>query len=421
MLTFTIKSFGCKTNQYESQGIREALLRAGMYETDSALGAQLMIVNSCAVTGRAGATCRNAIRKARKDNPEIRIILTGCAVDIKEEWAEKMEIEASFKNADKAGIVSYLVRGCDDQPEDRFAFSINEFSGHTRAFLKVQDGCDNFCSYCIIPYARGNPVSRRPHAILQEATQLVENGYTELVLTGINIGAYNYKGLSLADILIKLAQIPGLLRLRMGSVEPIFAGRKLIETIAENPVICPHLHLPLQSGDDHILRTMNRKYTTREFLQVVEMTRAILPAPAITTDIIVGFPGEDQRSFEHTLQTVRAAKFSRSHIFLFSPREGTPAATMKACPQWETDCRKDELTILTDNLAAEFAASQIGKVESVILERPCDTKEGKFWEGYSARYLRTLIPATDECIKGKLINVVIKRANGSELVGEVIE
>lgn len=422
MLTFIIKNFGCKTNQYEAQGIREALLGAGMHEADETAQAQVLIVNSCAVTGRAGASCRNAIRKAKKHNPAIRIILTGCAVDIAEDWISNLEIEACFKNSRKSAIVAHLT-GVDDQSaENRFAFSINAFAGHTRAFLKIQDGCDNFCSYCIIPYARGNPISRPARNILAEARQLVKNGYRELVLTGINIGAYDYMGLRLADIIQKLAGIEGLLRLRLGSVEPIYCTEKLLQTICDNPIICPHLHLPLQSGDDHILRAMNRKYTVSEFLSTVELAREILPDPAITTDIIVGFPGEDQRSFEHTLQTVRTARFSRSHIFLFSPREGTPAAKMKACAQWETDCRKDELTILTDNLAAQYAASMVGREENVILERPCLDENGtNLWEGYSSRYLRTLVVASKECEKGKLVKVQIDCANGAELQAHIID
>lgn len=419
-MKFLIKTFGCKTNQYESEGVREGLLEEGFSETLAESEAEVLIINTCTVTSRAGASCRNFINKVKRQNPEIRVIVTGCAVDVKEGWLKKVGAEKYFTNSQKHLIAAYLredtpFRNAIEDEGKRFGFSINSFEGHTRAFLKIQDGCENFCSYCIIPYARGKPQSRKLEEVIKEARQLVASGYHELVLTGINIGAYNFEGVQLPGLLKELAKIEGLLRLRLGSVEPIYVTDDLLYAIKENEKICSHLHLPLQAGADNILSLMNRKYTLSEYFKVLERTREILDTPSITTDIIVGFPGENEESSATTLKTIERAGFARSHIFLFSPREGTPAAKMKAAPQRETDARRKVLTAVCEKVAASYIASLVGKEETVMIERECEIG----WEGYTSRYIRAELGGDFK--KGELVKVLIKSAFNDHVLCEALK
>ena len=434
-MIFFMQTFGCKTNQYEAQAIREELLATGHRETEEITRAAIIIINTCTVTGRADATWRNAVAKAHRENPAGRIILCGCAVNVNDTLKDDFPVEAVFRNQEKGLIAAYFANdaatlppggetlpaenpaGREDSPADNFLLHIHGFAGHTRAFLKIQDGCDNRCSYCIIPFARGAGRSRPAEEILTEARTLVAAGYREIVLTGINIGAYRYENFRLAELVRALAAVPGLNRLRLGSVEPQEVTDALLAAMAECPNVCPHLHLPLQSGSAEILRRMNRKYTLGEFMAVLEKIRSALPRPAVTTDIITGFPGETDAQAAETLQTVQAARFARSHIFLFSPRAGTPAAAMKPTHPQLVDDRRRELTRVCDETAARYAESLVGTVETVIWET---NAPGGFWEGYGERYLRVGVPATAATLPPALTPVKITAHNGSELQGEIV-
>ncbi|MBP5233463.1 MAG: MiaB/RimO family radical SAM methylthiotransferase, partial [Planctomycetes bacterium] len=332
-MIFALRTFGCKTNQYEAEAIREQLLAGGHREVAEVAAAEVLIVNTCTVTGRADATWRNAVARARRENPGVRVVLTGCAVDVNPRAREEFQVEAVFRNQDKGLVASYFAAeagaplpasgGAGENAggaHDNFALAIGRFAGHSRAFLKIQDGCDNRCSYCVIPFARGAGRSRPQAAVLAEAARLVAAGYQEIVLTGINIGAYHDGDLALAGLVRRLAALPGVGRLRLGSVEPQEVTGELIAAMAECPNVCPHLHLPLQSGSEGVLRRMNRKYGLSEFMAALGRLRAALPRPAVTTDLIVGFPGETAAEAAETLATVRAAGFARAHVFLFSPR-----------------------------------------------------------------------------------------------------
>ncbi len=387
MPKFIIKTFGCKTNQYESEGIREALTSIGWSESIHINEVEVAIINTCTVTSRAGASARNTIRKLLKSNPNLRIILTGCAVDVDEKWIKELQIEEVFKNTEKHQISSYLQNSnhAEKKSGNGFDFSINNFEGHTRAFIKIHDGCDNFCSYCIIPFARGVPRSRESSSIIDEARTLSQNGYKELVLTGINIGAYQHNNQSLPELLEMLTELPEISRIRLGSIEPIYLTESLLLCIKNNPKICSHLHLPLQSGSNSVLKAMNRKYTKEFFLECIQKSREILDNPAITTDIIVGFPTEDESCFNETLQTIASIGFARSHIFLFSPREGTPAAEMKRPPQRDADNRRLILEDITTKQAKEYSKSLISfDNESLMIEKITKNKA----YGYLERYIR---------------------------------
>jgi MiaB-like tRNA modifying enzyme len=414
-MRFLLQTFGCKSNQYESQAIREDLVEAGFYPVESPEEAELFILNSCAVTSRAGASCRNAYRKALRANPELKVVFTGCAVDVKEPWLAEIKADIIITNAKKHAISELLllhgvtpdtVLQCSD---DRFALSIKGFAGHTRAFIKIQDGCDNFCSYCTVPLARGRPESRHPRDILEEAARLVGNGHPELALTGINVGAYNHDGLTLAGLLLRLAETKGLVRLRLGSVEPQEVTPELVEAMRGHEKIAPHIHLPLQSGDPEVLKTMRRRYTPEEFLAKSAMLKDRLDNPAITSDVIVGFPGEDAEAFENTYELCSRAGFARLHVFLFSPRPGTPAAMMRnRSHDRDIEERKNRLIQLGEREAVRFAESCIGMRERAISESG---------ECLTDRYLRTTIKGL-ETKPGETYQVRVIGTLGPQLISE---
>ena len=416
-MKYHMETFGCKSNQYESQAIREALRAAGHSETAAVADADVYIVNTCGVTGRAGASCRNAIRKAVRARPGIGVVITGCGVDLDETWPELPSPPILVPNAKKHAIADAvaLFAGAAEEkswnavPDDRFNLAISRFEGHTRAFLKVQDGCDNFCAYCAVPYARGVPESRVPEAVFAEAERLTAAGHAELVLTGINIGAYEYNGLSLAALVAKLAETKGLERLRLGSVEPPQLTEELVRAMADNPRICPHVHLPLQSGDDEILRAMRRRYTADDFLAKIELLNRYLDRPAVSTDVIVGFPGENEGSAEKTQALCGRAGFSRMHVFLFSARPGTPAAAMKqTSTDAEIERRKTSLIRLGKELAERYASLCVGLRERVIVERSGG--------GLCDRYVRVAL--SEPSPPGGAVGVAITGANGAELAAD---
>lgn len=417
MITFHIQTFGCKSNQYESQGIREALVAAGFAPAPGVEDADIHIINTCSVTGRAGASCRNAIRKNIRANPRARLVVTGCGVDLGDAFPDLPgHAPLLVPNAKKHALpklLSLASPGPEDVaavPENRFALGISRFHDHTRAFIKVQDGCDNFCSYCAVPFARGKPESRPLADIREEALRLVEHGHAELVLTGINIGAYRHGAHSLADVVAVLATTPGLARLRLGSVEPPQVTRDLVAAMASSGTVCPHIHLPLQSGDDAVLAAMGRRYTAGEFLDKAAMLREGLVNPAITTDIIVGFPGETSDSAAAGGEVSRRAGLSRLHVFLFSARPGTRAASMRrTATDREIEERKSALIGIGRELAESYAVSCIGLRERIIVE-----KNGS---GLSDRYVR--VRPDTVAAEGSVVAVRITGNGGAELTGTI--
>ncbi len=408
-MRFHLRTFGCKTNQYESQGIREAFLRADLEETDAAAAADIVVVNTCSVTRRADASCRGALRQIRRANPDARLIVTGCAVDLKRDWLR--EIDALLVgNDDKHTLVTRALERTVTAAPARFGFRLDGFQGHTRAFVKIQDGCANRCAYCTIPDARGAPVSRPLDEIISETVNLVAHGVPELVLTGINIGAYRgIRGETLAAVIRALACVSGLQRLRLGSVEPDAVTDDLLEAMATSPTVAPHLHIPLQAGDDTVLAEMNRRYTADEYLACIDRARAALDDPGITTDVIVGFPTEDETGFANTMRTCARARFSRMHIFLFSSRPDTPAAELpQAVRDKMVHARKKRLSALADEMAAAFAADGIGKTEWLLPE----TCDNDLLEGYTGRYLRAEAPGAPAHL-GRLVPIAVTGSDGA--------
>jgi threonylcarbamoyladenosine tRNA methylthiotransferase MtaB len=321
-----------------------------------------------------------------------------------------------IKNSEKAALPALLQKwlGGDAAAAagDGAGLSVSGHARHSRAFVKIQDGCGNFCAYCAVALVRGAPRSRPPGEIREEAGRLIAAGFGELTLTGINIGAYRHGGLDLAGLAEELAGLSGLVRLRLGSVEPPRVDARLVRVIRDSGgKICPHLHMPLQSGDDRLLAAMNRHYTAGEFLEKIRLLREALDLPALGTDVMVGFPGEDAASFAHTLEVCRRAGFSRLHVFPFSPRPGTPAASWRReLPERTVEAWKTRLIQLGEELAADFAGRCLGREERIIVERN---------GGLSDRYLKTRL---GDCRAGpgSVVQARITGIAGTELIGEVL-
>ncbi|MGC8834075.1 MAG: tRNA (N(6)-L-threonylcarbamoyladenosine(37)-C(2))-methylthiotransferase MtaB [Armatimonadota bacterium] len=415
---------GCKVNQYESARIAEELWERGFDIAEGDEPLDVCVVNTCSVTQVAAAKSRNAIRRIRRRCPRALIVVTGCGTEADRSAVESVpEIDLVVANREKDRIADYILERFAGQrgillPHPRLGEGFLYNNGRVRALLKVQDGCDNFCSYCIIPYTRGKPRSRPAQDVLEEAKRLAEAGYREVVVTGICIGTYNSGGRRLTDLLKQLARIEGIERIRLSSIEPGDVDEALVELLRTEPRVCRHLHLPLQSGDDDILRAMNRPYTAAEYIRILDCVRSAVPELAVTTDVIVGFPGETEEQFRRTMELVESLRFAKVHVFPFSPRQGTPAAEMpNQVPQKEKDRRVHELISVSQRLQRDFAEGYVGRQVDVLVEgaRP---KDG--WaEGLTDTYLRVCFPCS-ESLEGQVVKVRVVGANSSGAEGEMV-
>ncbi|TET39107.1 MAG: tRNA (N(6)-L-threonylcarbamoyladenosine(37)-C(2))-methylthiotransferase MtaB [Planctomycetota bacterium] len=423
--TFKIETLGCKVNQYESQAIREQLLSAGWREAGGGEPAEVCIVNSCTVTATGDQKSRKFIRRFLRENPDARVIVAGCYVDRDAETVRAIDrrIETAG-NAEKGLLITHIIGKTPKKKKltsRHTIFSLN-VSAHTRrarALLKIQDGCESFCSYCIVPHVRGPIVSREPQEVILEAERLVKNGYAEIVLTGIHLGHYGKDSPdlpSLPQLLIKLKEVEGLGRIRLSSLEANEIDNELLDVVLD-PVFCPHFHVPLQSGSDSVLERMNRRYTTSEFREKIETLRERFDLPAITSDIIVGFPDETDEEFEETCEFADETAFARTHLFPFSPRPGTPAASMKTLPPEVVKVRMAELDRITSNTGAAYRNALVGRKERVLFERPGD--EPGTIRGRMDRYMEVLVEA-DESILGQVKTVEIESAGEWFLSGKII-
>lgn len=458
MKTFSINTLGCKVNQYEGRQIREFLEQLGLNQAQKPEKADFFVVNTCCVTHTASARCRQYIRKARKLNPQAVIVVSGClpTVQIDElELNEPADNVHLIKNrSNLAAVLSQIVnpkaassdsRSHQTRPESaikaqngRKIKSKNElcsgislptltsFKGQTRAFLKVQDGCDGYCSYCIVPKTRPFVHSRPVEEVLSEAKTLVEAGHREIVVTGIYLGSYGQKTVrrknwanqrndKLADLLDKMAQIPNLARIRLSSLEPGDVTPRLIETFLNHSNIMPHLHLSLQSASNAVLKKMCRQYNADEFREVVESIKLQLEKPAITTDIIVGFPGETDCHFEETVELAREVGFAKMHVFAFSARKGTAAAKLKDTV--DNRVIKQRSQILRDldiELGRKFREQFVGETAQILLEN-----KGEKPYGRSERYFKVYLEKTTECIEtNELVTVKLIKNRGDGMLGQ---
>jgi threonylcarbamoyladenosine tRNA methylthiotransferase MtaB len=456
MKTFAINTLGCKVNQYESQQVREFLERLGLHQVNTAGKPDLVLVNTCCVTHTASAKSRQYIAKARKLNPRANMVVSGClpAVQIGELNSSGRNIHL-VSNQDKLAatlrhIVETDVAASSSQALHPFSNPIRtksaakikgknnskywlelapltSFKGQTRAFLKIQDGCDGRCSYCIIPKTRPHVRSKPPEVALSEAQALVQAGHKEIVLTGIFLGAYGQSSVrrknwqepengKLPNLLERMAKIPGLARIRLSSLEPSDVTPPLLDVFCEHRNIMPHLHLSLQSGSTRILRRMCRQYTAEQFQAAVELIKSRLDRPALTADVIVGFPGETDADFDQTVRVARQAGFAKIHVFTFSAREGTAAAKM----QGQLDCglvkaRSRMLHHLDAEMAKSYRQQFIGKTASVLLENTNGTICGR-----SERYFMVYLKKTQQKLeKNQLVRVELVENAQNGAIGQV--
>ena len=415
--TFAIKTLGCKVNQYETQVLRENLLRFGFRES-GAREADLAIINSCTVTDRADKKTVKLIRKVKRENSGAKIFVTGCyavfAEDIKK-LRSLPEVYRVVPGGDKLRLPLILSSlfgkgGSDKQVKEQ----VSGFDFHTRAFVKIQDGCDQNCSYCKVSLVRGPSRCRGEQDILAEMIRLVKAGYREIVLTGICLGAWRgNEGRGLPDLLKKIEGLKGDFRVRLSSIEPNHIDDALIKTIAASRKVCRHLHVPLQNGSDRILDAMNRRYTTGQFSRLVGRIRKRMPLAGLTMDVIAGFPGESEKDFKRTLKFIRKIKPSRLHVFRYSDRNGTRSFSSSGKVPLEISKNRVERLMRTGNeLQAEFCAKFVNREVDVLVEQ----RSGRtFLEGYTGEYLRMKLNGFPGCEGNTTIRTKVDSADEKTL------
>lgn len=413
-------TLGCKVNQYDTEAVLEKFKAADYEVVDFNDYADVYVVNTCTVTHLSDRKCRQMLRKTKKINEESTLVAMGCYAQIA---ADKIKDQVSeidiIIGTDKRNQIVEVVEAFEKDREETInlvsnIMDVNEFEEmtishlgeRTRVYIKVQEGCNNYCSYCIIPYTRGKIRSRKEDQVVEEVKKLADLGFKEIILTGIHVLAYgkDLGDTNLIQLLKRVHEVEGIERIRMSSIEPVAITEAFIEALKELPKVCHHFHLSLQSGSDRVLKRMNRKYTTAEYLRSVEDLRALWPDVAITTDIIVGFPGETEEEFEETVAFVEKVKLSQIHIFPFSPREGTPAAKMKEqiAPEVK-EKREKKLAAKEKALRLEYMKQFLNKEVEVLFEKH---HEGKV-SGYTSNYLRVQVPG-DESIENTVQKVYIK-------------
>ena len=396
-MKFYIETFGCKVNAYESNYISESLQKSGFLLTQEMKDANIIIINTCTVTNTADSKCKKYVRRVRRENENSILVVVGCSVQNNYEEYSNMNIDILLGNRYKSKLVellknyistndkySYLTKNRDLDFEN---MEINDFN-HTRAYIKIQDGCDNFCTYCIIPFVRGKCRSKNFEEIIEEAKELVKTNHKEIVLTGIHTGSYNYEGKDLVDVITELSKIDGLERIRLSSVEITELNTKFMHMLKENNKFCNHLHIPLQAGSDEVLKMMNRKYDMNYFYKKLEEIRSIRPDISISTDIIVGFPEETKEMFNKTLENAHNLQFSKIHVFPYSKRNGTVASRMQEVSSKEKTERVHKLLELSNNLEKEYNNKFVGKDVDVLVE---EIKDG-ISIGHTSNYIKVEIP-----------------------------
>ena len=429
-------TLGCKVNQYETEAMLEMFKEDGYEQVDSEEYADVYVINTCTVTHMSDRKSRQYIRRMKKKNPNAIIAVVGCYSQVSpEEILEIDEVNLVMGTNERRTIVDEIkklevVEGekkastVDDIMKVR-AFEeieISQSNGRTRAFMKIQDGCDRFCTYCIIPYARGGKVrSRDMESIINEAKTLAENGYEEVVLTGIHVASYGKdikdENVTLLDVIKKINEIDGIKRIRTSSVEPILFTDEFVNEVSKMEKVMPHYHLSLQSGCDETLKRMNRRYTTAEYKEIVDKLRREIPDVAITTDVIVGFPGETEEEFEQTYNFLKDIELSQMHIFKYSPRKGTKAADMdnQVNPQVKHE-RSEKLLQLNKDNFKKFASRMLNKEFDVLFEQSIGDNK---YEGLTPNYLKTIIES-DEDITGKILKVKITEVKDEYVEGILV-
>lgn len=417
-----LHNLGCKVNAYETEAMQELLERAGYEIVPFKEGADIYIINTCTVTNMADRKSRQMLHRAKKMNPDAIVVAAGCYVQTKnEEDVLDDSIDIVIGNNRKQEIVTILEEyEAKKKTVQKDVIDINhtkeyeelhlsKTAEHTRAYLKVQDGCNQFCTYCIIPFARGRVRSRRKESVVEEVKELVKNGYQEVVLTGIHLSSYGVdfkeEKEDLLSLILAVHEIEGVKRIRLGSLEPRIITEEFVKTISGLEKMCPHFHLSLQSGCDETLKRMNRRYTSEEYYEKCELLRKYFEHPALTTDVIVGFPGETEEEFEKSKAFVDKVDFYETHIFKYSKREGTKAAEMpdQVDEQVKT-IRSNVLLTLNEEKRKKFEAYYVGKTVEVLMEEEVE-KDGRcFQVGHTKEYMKVAVESCEK-LQNKLIDV----------------
>ena len=425
-------TLGCKVNQYETEAMLELFEKEGYEKAETEDYADVYVINTCTVTHMSDRKSRQYIRRMKKKNPDAIIAVVGCYSQVSpEEILSIDEVNLVMGTNDRKKIVeevkkidaSRKVSTVDDIMKVK-AFEeieINKTNGKTRAFMKIQDGCDRYCSYCIIPYARGRVRSRDLESIVKEVENLASNGYKEVVLTGIHVASYGKdikdSDITLLDVIKQINDIEGIERIRLSSVEPILFTDEFVEAVSTMDKVCPHYHLSLQSGCDETLKRMKRRYTTEEYKAIVDRLRAAIPNVSITTDVIVGFPGETNEEFDKTYEFLKDIELTHMHVFKYSPRKGTPAATMEnqVDPSTKHD-RSEKLLQLNEENFNKFGQKMLDKEFNVLFEQKVGDNK---YEGLTENYVKVIVES-DNDISEQILKVKIKDVKNEFLEGILV-
>lgn len=429
MKKVALHNLGCKVNAYETEAMQEMLEHAGYEIVPFQEGADIYVINTCTVTNIADRKSRQMLHRARKMNPDAVVVAAGCYVQAQ---AEKQVIDPCIDivlgNNKKQDLLTALQAYEEAHGDLREVIDINhtkEYENlhltkqgeHTRAYIKVQDGCNQFCSYCIIPYARGRVRSRAKEDVVAEVTDLAKNGYQEVVLTGIHLSSYGIdfeNEDNLLSLIRAVHEIEGIKRIRLGSLEPRIITEEFVQAIAALPKMCPHFHLSLQSGCNETLKRMNRRYTSEEFYEKCEILRKYFEKPALTTDVIVGFPQETEEEFETTYEFLKKICFYETHIFKYSKREGTKAAVMQGqIPEQIKVKRSARLIELGEKNRRAYEESFLGKTVEVLVEEKSDVNGKEMWTGHTKEYMKIALES-EKNLQNCILNVQIK--DGREII-----
>ena len=419
-----IVTLGCKVNQYETDAMYGMLKEAGVTMVDPKEAADIYIVNTCSVTNMAERKSRQMLHRAKKKNPDVVVVAVGCYAQVgKEELSKDTNIDLIIGNNKKKDLIHILEEHMGEKEsaaesievidiahdQEYESLHVEQLKEHTRAYIKVQDGCNQFCSYCIIPYARGRIRSRKPESVIKEITDVAKEGIKEVVITGIHIASYGkdfdiepeYR---LIDLLEEIQKVDGIQRIRLGSLEPTLITEEFVTRLKKLSKICDHFHLSLQSGCDETLKRMNRKYTTDQFKHVVELLKNAYPEVHLTTDVIVGFPGETEEEFNKTYEFLKEIKFYKMHVFKYSPRSGTVAAKMTNQIDGNVkEERSNKLIELSDKNEKEYNQQYIGKEVEVLLEE----REGEYLKGHTTNYMIVKMK-TNENLENTIQKIIVQ-------------
>lgn len=427
-------TLGCRVNVYESEAMSEKFIKEGYEVTEFDEFSDVYVINTCTVTNMGDKKSRQMISRARRKNPEAIIAVVGCYSQVASKEVSEIEgVDVVLGTRNKSEVVYWVNRAREEQKQQVKVndvlknktfdeLNIEEYQDKTRAFLKIQDGCNRFCSYCLIPFARGAVCSKTPDKIIEEVKKLAEHGFKEIILSGIHIASYGVdldKNINLITVLEEINKIDGIERIRIGSIDPTFFTEEVIKKVAEIDKMCPHFHLSMQSGCDETLKRMNRSYSAMEYKDSVDNLRKYIKDVSITTDVIVGFPGESEEEFLQTYEFLKEIKLSKTHVFKFSPRTGTKAAVMKEQVDGKIKDRRSNMLIeLNKENELSFMNKFIDNTMNVLFEQESNSHKG-FYEGYTPNYIKVLAES-DEDLQGKIKSVKLEKSEEEHMIGEII-